>query len=90
MDQEENIAREWREEIKKRLEEYRKGEGTNLTREESMADARQMIEANLSPQSMKMLESSVENLKKGIASEVIDVRAFRDQELQKPRTRRRK
>jgi putative addiction module component (TIGR02574 family) len=41
----ENVAREWREEIQYRLEEYRRGEGVSLTREESMADARQMIEA---------------------------------------------
>ncbi|MFI5202217.1 MAG: addiction module protein [Candidatus Kapaibacterium sp.] len=32
------------EEAKRRIEEYRRGEGTNLTREESMGRARRMIE----------------------------------------------
>ena len=35
---------EWREEIKRRLDEYHRGEGESLTREEFMGRARQMIE----------------------------------------------
>jgi putative addiction module component (TIGR02574 family) len=34
----------WRLEIKSRLDEYRRGEGTSLSREESMGQVRRMIE----------------------------------------------
>lgn len=44
-DEEEDTHRKaFMEEAKRRLDEYRRGEGTNLTREESMGRARRMIE----------------------------------------------
>jgi hypothetical protein len=38
-----SYKQEWLDEAKRRLDEYRRGEGTNLTREESMGRVRQMI-----------------------------------------------
>jgi len=35
---------EWRQEIKRRLDEYDRGEGTSITAEESIAHARRIIE----------------------------------------------
>jgi hypothetical protein len=44
---EENLSEpdeEWRTEIKRRLEEYQRGEGTSVTAEESIANARRKLE----------------------------------------------
>jgi putative addiction module component (TIGR02574 family) len=35
---------EWRQEIKRRMDEYRRGEGTSVTAEELIANARRQIE----------------------------------------------
>ena len=40
----ESVRDAWKTEAKQRLDEHRRGEGTTLTREESMADLRRMID----------------------------------------------
>lgn len=40
----EEIDESWRQEIKRRIEKHRRGEATYVTREESMAMGRKMIE----------------------------------------------
>ena len=50
IDNDASYRQEWLDEAKRRLDEYRRGEGTNLTREESMGRVRQMIaEARRAP-----------------------------------------
>ncbi len=43
-EEDESNRQAWFQEARRRLDEYQRGEGTNVTREESMARARRMIE----------------------------------------------